>query len=168
MKKILVLFAAACCLFVACQKENSLKEVDDVCTKMDDSRFMKYCYENFDVNNDGKVSMQEAAAVKRIECYGEGITSLKGIEYFTTITYLRCHDNKLTSLDVSKNTQLSTLWCSSNHLTSLDVSKNILLVELWCKFNDLTSLDVSKNINLQSFSYNPQNNYLYITPTGWN
>ena len=42
------------------------------------------------------------------------------------------------------------------------------MVELWCKFNDLTSLDVSKNINLQSFSYNPQNNYLYITPTGWN
>ena len=43
-----------------------LEEVDDVCTKMDDINFMKYCYDNFDVNKDGKVSMPEANAVKEI------------------------------------------------------------------------------------------------------
>ena len=154
----------------SCEKENTLKEVDDVCTKMEDSKFMKYCYENFDVNNDGKVSMQEAAAVKRISCDREGITSLKGIEYFTTITYLDCHSNNLTSLDLFKNTQLTyldchgnnltsldlpkntqleSLDCSSNNLTSLDLSKNTQLTDLYCSNNDLTSLDLSKNTQLE-------------------
>ena len=32
---------------------------------------MDYCYSHFDVNNDGKVSMNEAAAVKEIEIYGK-------------------------------------------------------------------------------------------------
>ena len=100
MKKILVCFLATCSLVFSCQKEDTIKEVDDVCTTMDDSNFMKYCYDNFDVNNDGKVSMQEAAAVKYVSCEGRYITSLKGIEYFTTITELVCYKNNLISLDV--------------------------------------------------------------------
>lgn len=150
MKKILVLLVAVCALFISCQKENTLKEVDDVCTKMDDSNFMKYCYDKFDVNHDGRVSMQEAAAVKRISC--GGITSLKGIEYFTTITELRCEENDLTSLDVSKNTQLTVIDCSDNILTSLDVSKNTQLTALYCYKNNLTSLDVSKNTQLKKLN----------------
>ena len=148
-KKItLVLLVAFCCLFVSCHKEDSLKEVDDVCTKIEDPNFMKYCYDNFDVNKDGKVSMQEAAAVKIISCSNRRITSLKGIEYFHTITDLDCINNNLSSLDISKNTQLTGLDCSGNDLRSLNLSKNSLLTILYCNNNNLTSLDISKNSKL--------------------
>ena len=150
MKKIMkssLLIGIALFLASSCEKENTLKKVDDVCTKMEDSNFMKYCYDNFDVNKDGMVSMQEAAAVKRISFSSSSTTSLKGIEYFTTITYLYC-ECILTSLDVSKNTQLTELYCFDNNLTSLDVSKNTRLTKLYCDYNNLTSLDVSKNTQL--------------------
>ena len=52
-----------CCLILligimACSKDslNSSKDNDDVCTTMDDINFMKWCYDNYDVNGDGKVS----------------------------------------------------------------------------------------------------------------
>ena len=59
--------------------------------------------------------------------------------------------NKLTSLDVSKNTNLQILNCRSNQLTTLDVSKNTELEWLYCFDNKLSSLDISKNIHLSLF-----------------
>lgn len=35
-----------------------------------------------------------------------------------TLAYLECHDNQLTSLDVSKNTALTSLVCQSNKLST--------------------------------------------------
>ena len=105
----------------------------------------------------------------RDDAIGE-LTSLKGIEYFTSLKKLNCGGNKLTELNISNNTDLEFLYCSSNELTtldisnntaltklvctsnfltSLDVSKNTALTELWCGFNELTSLDVSNNIALE-------------------
>lgn len=53
-------FLFALAFFCACSKDNTIpiKQVDDVCTQMDDINFMKYCYDNFDVNKDGIVSME--------------------------------------------------------------------------------------------------------------
>ncbi|WP_299457253.1 leucine-rich repeat domain-containing protein [uncultured Rikenella sp.] len=56
---------------------------------------------------------------------------------------LHCYRSKLTTLDVSKNTQLKDLSCSENELASLDVSKNTQLQELYCYNNQLTSLNIS-------------------------
>ena len=77
------------------------------------------------------------------------IKSLKGVEYFTELEYLICHyNNQLTSLDVSKNTKLTSLDCEFNQLTSLDVSGCSELKVLDCSANQLISLDVSQNYNL--------------------
>ncbi len=76
------------------------------------------------------------------------LTSLRGIEYFESLEYLKCSSNQLTALDVSKNTALVRLWCDDNQLTALDVSKNTELKELNCSWNQLTTLDVSKNAAL--------------------
>ena len=81
---------------------------------------------------------------------GQGISSLKGIEYFPALETLRCYNNQLTSLDVSQNTALESLYCWNNQLTSLDVSKNTALKYLKCYNNQLTSLDVSNNTELYS------------------
>jgi Leucine-rich repeat (LRR) protein len=79
----------------------------------------------------------------------QNISDLTGIEAFSTLTYLNCDDNQLTSLDVSNNLALTHLYCPRNQLTSLDVSNNLALTDLSCSVNQLTSLDVSTNIALQ-------------------
>lgn len=104
---------------------------------------------------DGKLTEDDINNITYINISGTysepgNIKSLKGIEYFTALTYLYCDYNQLTSLDVSKNTALTHLSCYSNQLTSLDVSKNTALADLSCGNNQLTSLDVSKNTALIS------------------
>ena len=108
--------------------------------------------EGFDNNKDGSLSDTEIAAVKKINCFRKRITNLKGIEYFTSLNNLWCAENKLTALDVSKNTALTDLYCSRNQLTTLDVSKNTALTDLDCGYNQLTTLDVSKNTALTYLS----------------
>ena len=93
----------------------------------------------------------EISSITEIRVSEKSISSLKGIEYFTALTYLPCSNNQLTSLDVSKNTALTDLYCHHNQLTSLDVSKNTKLKWFACDYNQLTSLDVSKNTKLKLF-----------------
>ena len=83
--------------------------------------------------------------VTSINVSGKGISSLKGIEYFTELKHLYCYFNQLTDLNVSKNTALICLECHNNQLLELDVSKNIALIRLECHNNQLLELDVSKN-----------------------
>ena len=120
-------------------------------TNFPDANF-RTVVKNFDTNNDGSLSDTEIAAVKKNSCKSKGITSLKGIEYFTALEELHCDMNQLTSLDVSKNTALNILWCGKNQLTALDVSKNTALTDLNCSGNQLTALDVSKNTALTNLS----------------
>ena len=103
---------------------------------------------------DGYLTDAEIASVTSIDVSSKQIEDLKGIEYFTALTYLYCSINQLTSLDVSKNTALKELQCNSNQLTSLDVSQNTKLTYLYCSSNQLTSLDVSKNTALKGLYCN--------------
>ncbi|MFH1742000.1 MAG: hypothetical protein ABIH23_23610, partial [bacterium] len=97
----------------------------------------------------GRIAVSQAAAkTGMFHCSGQRIKNLKGIEYFTGITILRCAQNQLTTLDVSNNTALTELVCSHNELTRLDISDNPLLVRLDCSVNRLTSLDLSKALAL--------------------
>ncbi len=128
---------------------------DSLFVQFEDGNFKAYCVGNFDSDGDGEVSYAEAKVVTRIDVRNKGISSLKGIERFTKLTYLDCSSNpfsgsanQLTSLDVSQNTALTVLKCSSNQLKSLDVSHNTALKELWCSSIQLKSLDVSQNTAL--------------------
>ena len=128
-----------------------------------DNNFRQYLLGICDKNNDGYISFSEvndwnkSAENRFFELNGEWsdvykeykakYSSFDGIAYFA-ITSLSCNHNKLTSLDLSKNTTLTQLNCEANQLASLDVSKNIALTELNCNINQLTSLDLSKNTAL--------------------
>ncbi len=87
--------------------------------------------------------------VTEINVADQSISNLKGIEHFSALTRLDCDFNRLTSLDVSKNTGLEYLDCNCNELKSLDMGKNTGLKTLHCDNNQLTSLDVSKNAELK-------------------
>ena len=104
--------------------------------------------EGFDNNKDGSLSDTEIAAVEAIDCGNKGISNLTGISHFTALKSLKCHNNALTTLDLSKNTALKELQCHANFLTKLDVSQNTALTYLSCWGNFLTKLDISKNTAL--------------------
>ena len=84
-------------------------------------------------------------------CSDNRITSLD-LSKNSGLIFLDCSFNELTSLDLSKNSGLTILSCDSNELTSLDLSKNNELTGLNCSFNKLTSLDLSNNSKLTSLN----------------
>ena len=96
--------------------------------------------------------------VTYIGCESCKIANLKGIEHFINLEYLYCGGNKLTALDVSKNTALFCLGCGygfdddgnmlHNSIESLDLTKNTELEMLDADGNKLKSLDLSKNTKL--------------------
>lgn len=100
---------------------------------------------------DGILTEEEIAEVKSIDVAYQDIKSLKGIEYFTELESLWCSSDKLTELDVTKNTKLLDLRCSQCKLTTLDLSQNKDLYRLYCQNNPLTSLDLSQNVALEQF-----------------
>lgn len=111
-------------------------------TNFPDANF-RTVVKTFDTNNDNRLDADEIAEARNIDCHGKNIASLKGIAYFTETTTLNCYSNKLTTLDISKNTKLSNLDCSSNKLKTLDISKNTNLSHLNIRSNLITQLDVS-------------------------
>ena len=118
-------------------------------TNFPDAKFRSFVKENLDKNKDNILDAGEIAAVKKDQANNMGIKSLEGVGFFTALETLKCWDNELTGLDLSKNTKLTSLSCSENELTALDVSKNTELTRLYCGSNRLTALDVSKNKKLE-------------------
>ena len=84
-----------------------------------------------------------------LRCYNNQLTKLD-VSKNIQLKYLGCYSNQLTELDVSKNIQLAVVVCWNNQLTKLDVSKNMQMTILYCYNNQLKSLDVSKNAKLMS------------------
>ena len=113
-----------------------------------DANFRKYISNNCDSNEDGVLSAEERTNTTHMELEANDIADLRGIEYFTALTYLGCTGNPLTSLDVSGCPGLERLICGDTPLTSLDVSGCTALKYLTCCDSQLTSLDVSKNTAL--------------------
>ena len=117
-----------------------------------DKTFREYLLKQFDKDGNGVLTPAERYAVTEIDVENKYISNLSGIQFFPNLKVLNCGHNRLTKLDVSKNTVLQELVCWENQLTSLDVSQNTALQELACFENQLTSLDVSQNPALQKLS----------------
>ena len=98
---------------------------------------------------DGVLTNEELENVTSLNVSSLKIHSLKGIEYFTALKVLNCRSNKLTTLDLSKNTTLENIVCVGNNLTAIDISGCTELDTLACSGNSLTALDVSKNKKLK-------------------
>ena len=109
-------------------------------TNFPDANFRNYLQRYY--GKDGELTKDEIANVTEIDVREQEIRSLKGIEFFTALTYLNCDNNQLTTIDVSKNTALTYLGCDGNQLTTIDVSKNTALTGLECSSNKLTTLNV--------------------------
>lgn len=92
-----------------------------------DPTFRTGVAKNYDKNHDGFLSYREIRPVKSIYCSGLGIRTLKGIEYFTSLTTLRCYNNPLTELNISTLTDLRILECYGTRISVLDIRNNVYL-----------------------------------------
>ena len=105
---------------------------------------------------DGVLTNEELEKVISIDISRLEIHDLRGIEYFTALKDLNCMTNKLTALDLSKNTALETLECRGNRLTTINLLENRKLRSLKCGGdsggNQLISLDVSNCTELDTLA----------------
>ena len=177
MRKRLLSILLLCCMVLTLLPTAAFAADDVVIdeTNFPDEGFREYVKKEFDTSKDNFLSAAEIAAADRIFVTGKPITSIKGIEYFTALTSLRCSHTKLTSLDtshntklvslecndtptltslnVSQNTELKVLRCNNNALADLDLTNNTALETLECGENEFTTLDLSKNTSLKYFGF---------------
>lgn len=114
-----------------------------------DTSFRDYCKNEFDLDGDEELSPDEIASAAEIDVeWDDTVTDLKGLEFFTELTLLKCSGTGIRSLDVGANTKLRELQCYYTDIDSLDVSRNPMLERLECYETGIASLDVSGNQSL--------------------
>ncbi|KAK3582385.1 hypothetical protein CHS0354_023929 [Potamilus streckersoni] len=105
-------------------------------------------------NKEEVLDIDAVKAIQSLDVSNGGISNLRGIEYFTSLTSLVCYTNPLTNLDLSKNTALKYLDCSNAKLKTLDVSALPLLDSLKCIKNKINELRLDKNPNIKALYCN--------------
>ena len=86
---------------------------------------------NYDRDGDGYLSDDEISMVTWMNVASKSISDLTGIEYFTSMTTLYCHNNPLGTLDLSGCTALRSLQCNGCQLTSLLVPQSITSIQCY-------------------------------------
>lgn len=113
----------------------------------------------------------EGCALSALECYGQGIRSLEGIEIFPQLEQVTCSDNPLTELDLNTLPHLQRLYginlplkriaidnchrlqhieLSYSHLESIDLAPFPELEFFFCIFAPLSTIDLSPCRSLKS------------------
>ncbi len=142
MKKRLLLLFSLAILFAGCKKSGGDDpQIDDPTDEVEGISFACSIFESMlfdltrehvpspiDTNGDGKISVEEAAAVTSLdlsgdETAGQTLTTLEDIVHFPNLTSLDCSDNELTELELGSNTSLTEVDCSNNQITDLDVTE---------------------------------------------
>ena len=124
-------------------------------TNFPDKAFREYVKQFDTEGEDGILSAKEISSVTEIGSGSQGtgtlsgVSSLKGIEYFTSLTTLDCSDNTISTL-TSLPASLTSLNCSGNaDLAEVDVSSCTNLNSLVCNGCKVTKLTVKGDKTLQ-------------------
>ena len=112
-----------------------------------------YFIENIIATADGSVVLTAMGEVLFIDlwCHNNSLSTLD-ITNCPMLSILNCSQNSLKDLDVTKCTKLKNLACYLNSLTDLNVRKCPELTGLECDRNYLTALDITKCLKLKSLS----------------
>ncbi len=167
MKKIISLllatfaFVAVVPSFVACENEDEdIKQEPQITLttnkKVGETITLRFHRENTPTDVIGATKISE----EEFDMDGGGLLESGVVDFVYKLTsqtvvikgdipYIRCRENGLTGLDVSRNPSLKLLQCDNNQLTTLNVGNNLELEYLTCAFNQLTQLDVTKNTKLE-------------------
>lgn len=114
-------------------------------------------YPAVDANKDHEISFEEAktlTSIRNLSSYPL-ITNVKGIESFTNLIELSLTQKDFTTIDVSKNTKLTTLNLRENKLAgTLDVSSLSALKTLELNSNALAEVVLPVNGNIETLYIN--------------
>lgn len=163
-KKTAIVLANFVMFLAACSTDNvNESETEQIVTEQEtipvirtslpDIEFERYLIESgFDDVEDGSVITDNIRNVTNLDMEGRGITNLTGIADFQNLLGLYVGNNSLTSLNVSRNTQLKFLYVANNSISSIDVTNLSALEKFEADNNELTQLDISDNSALQLLS----------------
>ncbi len=103
-------------------------------------------YFGFDTNHDGEIQVVEIENKTNLNIRNKNISDLTGIEYFTSLKYLDCGYNTISSITLN-NPNLETLYCSrqgnGNVLMNLDIVACPKLKYLYCGSNPLSTFNIT-------------------------
>ena len=151
MKKILLFIMTVLVTTFAAMADVTINS-----TNFPDATFRSYLLSEYP---SGTITTAQLNARDSLDLYNFGISNMKGIEYFTQLTYLRLYRNYLTSIDVSHNTKLVYLNLGYNKLTSIDVTANTALQQLYLHRNSsLVSVSVTDHSALRTLWVNENPN----------
>ena len=117
-----------------------------------DPLFRDYVERAFDKDRNGNLDQQEILEARNIHVEDMGVTDLTGMEYLVELRGLYCQNslasnqiNRITSIDISKNQEITGVWCSNNPIGSIDITQNPTLEWIYCFNCGLTELDLTKS-----------------------
>jgi hypothetical protein len=114
---------------------------------------------NINTNNDNEIQVSEAEAYTgEIFLTNFTISSLTGLEAFTSITSFYSGNNNFTTIDLSNNTALTSLHLSNNFgLTALNIENNTALTNLILVLNGFNHINLENQASLENLSLSMQN-----------
>ncbi|UII75822.1 hypothetical protein LV716_16395 [Flagellimonas sp. HMM57] len=116
-----------------------------------DANFEKALIElNIDDVEDGKVRRSKVVKEEILVIDNKEITDLTGIEAFTGLKVLAASNNKLKTVDLSKNLKLEELLLDKNQIETIDLTANVALKGLSMNENLFKVVDVTKNTALET------------------
>ena len=142
MKKTLLILVAVLTASFAAMADVTINN-----TNFPDANFRSYLLSEYP---SGVITTAQLNARDSLYLYNKGISNMKGVEYFTQLTYLNCYSNNLSSIDVSSNTKLKYLNLGYNKLTSISLTNNTALEQLYLQSNKLSTVSVSNYSNLRT------------------
>ncbi len=100
----------------------------------------------------GKVLTADIVNVSTLELANLGISSLAGIEGFTSLERLVATNNNISAIDISNNLLLEHVGLQENQLSNLNVAQNTELIYLDVARNiGMTTINISQNAKLAVF-----------------
>lgn len=118
-------------------------------TELDLSSNKKLKYLYLSCSDSQLSSLKVSEGIEELHCDSNPISSLD-LSKSTNLRVLSCAGNQLSNLDLSHNKQLESVNLGNNQLTELDFSNHQNLTELDCRKNKLTRLTLDSCTKLES------------------
>ena len=112
-----------------------------------DASVESYCLANYDVDGDGRISLEhEAGEVREIRLNdASGSINLSDLKHFPNLEELSIEGGSISDIDLSGNSRLKVLELLDNYNgTGIDLSYTPALTKIFIRHSQLESIDVSK------------------------
>jgi hypothetical protein len=100
---------------------------------------------------------EEGCRLRELECYGQGIESLEGIEMFPQLEQLTCSDNPIEELDLNGLPNLERLYALNVPLQRLEIDSCHHLKRVQLSYTKLSAVDLAPfpELELLLFIFSP-------------